>query len=164
MDWIYTAKLHNSWWLFRDSGGKPIKIKSDTCLYTAVEANVITCNCFNTDISNFTPSNIRYMIVSSLIIPSQGVIFSEVGSQPCVLFCMTGPSIGKLPLWKLVLCARVLPLSKKHFRTQNEWNINEQLCKKILIPPPGGPSCDMIILRNNSHGGIIRVCEYVQPL
>ena len=54
MDWIYNAQLYNSWWLFGDSGGKPIKIKSDTSLYTAVEANVITCNCFHIDISAFS--------------------------------------------------------------------------------------------------------------
>ena len=59
MDWIYTTKLHNSWWLFRDSGGKRIEIKSDTCLYTAVEANVITFDCFyieNSAISLLQPS------------------------------------------------------------------------------------------------------------
>ena len=42
--------------------------------------------------------------------------------------------------------------------TQSSWS--NDLVNKLSRPSTGGPSssCEMIILRNNGHGGIIRVC------
>ena len=51
-------------------------------------------------------------------------------------------------LYRRILCS-------KNFRTEGKI-----LREAIAVFTTGGPSysCEMIILRNNSHGGIIRVC------
>ena len=51
-------------------------------------------------------------------------------------------------LYRRILCS-------KNFKTEGKI-----LREEIAAFTTGGPSssCDMIILRNNSHGGIIRVC------
>ena len=59
-----------------------------------------------------------------------------------------GPSGMDSELYRRILCS-------KNFKTEGKI-----LREEIAVFTTGGPSssCEMIILRNNSHGGIIRVC------
>ena len=58
------------------------------------------------------------------------------------------PSGMDSELYRRILCS-------KNFKTEGKI-----LREEIAVFTTGGPSssCEMIILRNNSHGGIIRVC------